>query len=372
MKSNPDNPYPSSYAKAAPAVSAARIADPNKMQRLQNWWEFGDQESPCILATIEPDRPSLPQDRDLSGYWTDIDGVMAREMARIEQTHWLGEAVPFHYIDLGASAMPCALGARVEFIDSETIWAHPVFVDIEEALRCRLDPHQPFYQTIIELTRRSTQKAPGHHFVAPFALGGVLDNLIGLCGAETTLTSLLDHKKRIKPVLKHLQRLWIDAFAEIQSLLSASHPGEGIGWAGIWAPGTTFPLQEDCSYMLSPDCFDEFCLPVLGDLVDFLDYPLYHLDGNRALAHLPSLLRLNRLKAIQWQPGAGRESIAQWTELIRTILAHRKSVQIFARPEEIDDLVQAVGSRGILISCTNITEQEAIKLAERFPQSFCA
>jgi len=371
MKLNPDaRGQITLHAKAKP-VSTSNIADPQKLQRLQNWWEFGEQQCPCILATLEPNRPPLPQNSDLPHYWTDIHGVMEREMARIDQTSWLGQAVPFHYIDLGASAMPCVLGARAEFIDSETIWAHPIFVDIEDALLCCLDHQQPFYQTIIELTRRSAQKAPGHHFVAPFALGGVLDNLIGICGAETTLTALLDHKKRIKPVLKHLQRLWIDAFAEIQSLLSVAHPGEGIGWAGIWAPGTTFPLQEDCSYMLSPDCFNEFCLPYLNDLIDLVEFPLYHLDGIGALAHLPVLLQNNCLKAIQWQPGAGRESIAQWTELIRTILAHQKSVQIFARPEEIDQLVQAVGCRGLLISCPDITADEAARLADRYPQSFC-
>ncbi|MBN1543189.1 hypothetical protein JW992_13685 [candidate division KSB1 bacterium] len=339
-------------------------------ERLQNWWEFGDQKTPCILATLAPQRPSEPTNTDLLDYWTDIDTVMTREMARIDQTRWLGESVPFHYIDLGASAMPVLLGAQAEFIDTETIWAHPVFENPEQVLNCRLDEIDPLYRTMLELARRSAETAPGHHMVAPYALGGILDNLLGLCGAESTLIELLERPSRVHPALEYLKRIWIEAFVHLQDLLGQAHPDSGIGWAGIWAPGTTFPLQEDCSYMLSPDCFREFCLPHLRDLIDLLDYPLYHLDGSAALVHLPTLLQIDSLKAIQWQPGAGKESIAQWIDMIRTVLEHGKSLQLFARPEEIDDLVEAVGARGLLISCPDIDIEQAEKLADRYPDVF--
>jgi hypothetical protein len=60
--------------------------------------------------------------------------------------------------------------------------------------------------------------------------------------------------------------------------------------------------------------------------------------------------------------------VAKWYELIHRILKGGKSVEIFARPEEVPDLVREVGSRGLLIHCGDINEEEADWLLEEYPQ----
>jgi hypothetical protein len=148
---------------------------------------------------------------------------------------------------------------------------------------------------------------------------------------------------------------------------SAGNPGN-INWMSIWAPGRTCTTQEDISYMLSPRMFNEFCLPPLIDLIDWIEYPMYHLDGFGAVSHLPALLSIPRLRAIQWVPGAGRESVRQWYPLIRRILEGGKSVEVFACYDEIDELVKAVGSRGLLIYCGGVTPEQAEELLVKYPQ----
>jgi hypothetical protein len=99
-------------------------------------------------------------------------------------------------------------------------------------------------------------------------------------------------------------------------------------------------------------------------MMDAMEYPLYHLDGIGALPHLDMLLELPNLRAIQWVPGAGKERLAQWYDVIRKILGARKSVQVFAQVDEVDDLIANVGTRGLLISVSG-SEEELIKLAEK-------
>lgn len=334
---------------------------------LENWWNYGDQKNPCIIASVlKENHDSIPDTDDLEKFWTDTNFVINRTLKIIENTNYYGQAIPFHYVDFGASAMPCALGAKPEFVDKETIWAHPNRNSIDELMDIALDENNFCYRTILEVTEKSAQLSRDHHFVAPFALGGIGDNLAGLYGTENMLMDMKLQPAKMKHVMERLKNIWIEALKCVQHIIQKGNNRGGIGWAGIWAPGTTFPIQEDCSYMISSDTFNEFCLPHLLDMIDILDFPFYHLDGMGAISHLDELLKINKLKVIQWQPGAGKERLSQWYELIKYILSKRKSAQVYARVDEVDDLVKNVGARGLLIVCPNISIQEAEWLMNRY------
>ena len=165
--------------------------------------------------------------------------------------------------------------------------------------------------------------------------------------------------------MERVKRIWIELFDEIQAFIAQCGNEGGIGWAGIWALGTTFPLQEDSSYMVSNEMYRAFCVPHLLDQMDAMDCPFYHLDGAGALNHLDTLLEIPQLKVIQWVPGAGKERLDQWYDVIRRILAAKKSVQLYGTADEVDNLVENVGSRGVLVTVT-ASRSEAERLIEQY------
>ena len=328
--------------------------------QLENWWNHDDQKNPCIIASIlKQNHEPIPDTDDLNKFWTDADFVIERTIKTIENTNYYGQAIPFHYVDFGASAMPCALGAEPEFVNKETVWAHPNRDSIDDLMDIALDENNFCYRTIVEITKKSVQLSTDHHFVAPFALGGIGDNLAGLYGTENMLMDMKLRPAKVKQVMERLKNIWIETFDQIQKIIQTGKNRGGIGWAGIWAPGTTFPIQEDFSYMISPAMFKEFCLPHILDIIDMLEYPFYHLDGDGAIVHLDELLKIEKLKVIQWQPGAGKERLSQWYDLIKYIFSKKKSVQVYAQWNEVHDLVSQVGARGLLIVCPNMSNQEA-------------
>lgn len=335
--------------------------------RLANWWDFGDQEYPCIIAIV-PGTGAVDDTDDLTRFWTDEDLIIRRKMAEFEQAACYGLAVPCHYIDQGSSAMACALGCPMEFVDRETVWAVPCLSSVGEVLDVVLDFDGPVYSRIRRLTQRSTELSGGHHMVAPFALEGMTDIMAALLGIEPFLMALALDPAGVYQAMAHLKTLWLKAWADIQSVIQGGPNDGGIGWAGIWAPGSTFPLQEDVAYNISPDMFRDFCMPHIRDQVAVMDYPFFHLDGIGMIPHLDHLLDIAELKAIQWQPGAGKESLAQWHELIRKILAAGKSVQVYARAAEVAPLVEAVGAHGVLAIITDATEDNVGRLLKQFPQ----
>ena len=92
-----------------------------------------------------------------------------------------------------------------------------------------------------------------------------------------------------------------------------------------------------------------------------MDYTLYHLDGVGAIRHLPALLEIDEIDAIQWTPGVGQPQggSPQWYDLYRQILDAGKSVEAnWVEPDEIASLLDACGTNGIQINVDFHTEEE--------------
>ncbi|MFA6108727.1 MAG: hypothetical protein WDA75_08160 [Candidatus Latescibacterota bacterium] len=337
--------------------------------KLQAWWDHEEQSTPCLLLTgpAPGARPvSVPE--DLDRYWFDVDGLVTRAMQGLEGQAWYGAALPYHWPDWGASTFAGVLGAEMEAIDRITFWTRPCCTALEQVREVEVDYEARFGRTVLETTRRSVACSRDHHFVAVYPMVGIADTLAALYGTVPLLTAMVDRPTATKAALRHLTGLWLREFDRICSLIESGGNEGHMTWMAIWAPDRACATQEDFSYMISDAMFREFCLPPLVELVESLPYAMYHLDGAGALSHLDTLLGIHRLRAIQWVPGAGRERVPQWYGLIRRILAAGKSVEVFARPEEIDDLVREVGPRGLLIHCGGVSPDQAARLLERYPQ----
>lgn len=334
---------------------------------LRNWWAGGSQENPLILATTLKEGTALPATADLNRHWLDQDYIINRKIREIDATEHHGVAVPHHYVDHGSSAMAGVIGCPLVFVDQETIWANPRFETLDQVLDASFDLDSPIYAHIREITRRSTALARGHHFVAPFALEGMSDLMAALYGGENFMMDLIDRPAEVMRAMTRLKELWLRAFADISRLIkTAGNPG-GIGWVGIWAPGTTFPLQEDVSYSISEEMFRRFLIPHIRDQIAAMDYSFFHVDGLGMIPHLDALLEIRELRAIQWQPGAGHERLDQWYGLLRKILAAGKSLQVYARAEEVDPLVRHIGANRLLVIVRDSTRDEIRRLADRYP-----
>jgi len=178
---------------------------------------------------------------------------------------------------------------------------------------------------------------------------------------------LVDRPADVARAMERLKRLWLRAFAEIRGIIAASGNPGGIGWVGIWAPGSTFPLQEDVSYSISEEMFRTFLIPHIRDQIAAMDYSFFHVDGTGMIPHVDALLEIAELRAIQWQPGAGRERLDQWYGLLRKILASGKSLQVYARAQEVEGLVRNIGADRLLVIVRDSPRDEILRLVERYP-----
>ena len=119
-------------------------------------------------------------------------------------------------------------------------------------------------------------------------------------------------------------------------------------------------FQCDVSYMLSPAMFERFVLPDLAACCGAMDYAFYHLDGKGAVPHLDMLLSLERLRGIQWIPGAGSPPAQEWLPLLRRIRDGGKLCQVAVQPKGALDIARALEGKGFEFVIYGLyTEEEA-------------
>jgi hypothetical protein len=71
--------------------------------------------------------------------------------------------------------------------------------------------------------------------------------------------------------------------------------------------------------MISAEMFRAFGIPSLRNECAGLDAAEYHLDGPDAIRHLEAVCEIDKIKVIQWQPGAGEAARRDWSELYARI-----------------------------------------------------
>lgn len=328
-------------------------------ERLNAWWNHEPMDRPCILAYQWPENvPCPPADV----YWMQPWALAETVHARQQQTRFFGEAVPYLYIDYGAPAVALQMGAKASWTSTETLWADRCVETADEA--AELMPGGFWKQVQDEAIERGLKLCDGKAMLASYCLGAPADTTASLMGSEALLCDLIMDPDGVKRAFEANKRIIIDLFqrlakqcAEVGTVLT--------GWHGIWAPDATTVIQEDFSYMIGPEMYNEFCLPHIRDIVDEVPYAFYHLDGIGALNHLPSLCAIPNLRVIQWQPGAGKTAVKQWFDVIRTILDSGKSCQLYVEPEEVDLLMNEFGPNGLLL-ITGGSREKMLPFAEKW------
>jgi hypothetical protein len=165
--------------------------------------------------------------------------------------------------------------------------------------------------------------------------------------------------------IAEINRAWFEAFGRVYDIIKLPDGGSCFSAFHIWGPGKTAKLQCDCSAMFSPAMFKRFVVPALTEQCEWLDYSLFHLDGEHCIQHLDALLKIEALDAIEWTPNPKVPSGGnpRWYGMYNRILKAGKSVQaVGVGPAEVKPLLDACGGNGLFIMIYASTVDEIERL----------
>jgi len=342
---------------------------PEARRRLEAWWQ-GELCDRCAMIVTAPRKGVTPREvpapTDIMERWTNPDYVVRRLLARYESTFFGAEAVPSTFLNVGPTCIGQFLGCDVVFQET-TSWKRPFVDDWDrDCPTVEFDPENRNWKDVVRLTEAAVEAAPGRFMVGVTDLGGYSDALSAFRGPERLCLDLIDCPEKVLRLREPIINIWKEMFDTLNGIISRRLEG-GIGWMGIWAPGTTFHPQNDFSCMISTGMFERVFLPALLEQFRHIDYTIYHLDGPDAIRHLDSLLAIGNdvLRAIQWVPGAGSGRRTQWIPLLKRIQAAGKNVVMSAEVDEVEELMGGLSSKGLMLVTNAPTEDDARELLRK-------
>ncbi len=312
--------------------------------------EKGVNISAFINDTYCPDQASLVR------YWTDPETIRKNNMKRLENTYLGGECLPAIFQNYGTAGHCNYFGAKPSY-GKDTIWFDPVWESLDDAKdsydESALIKHLSIAQYLVE-------HAKDDYFVAMPDHCGTLDAICHLYGTEKVLCSFIEEPEKLKNAIHQVNEGWKISIEKFFSVLW-DHCGGGSAhmWMHLLAPGKMAQMQCDLAVMLSPDMYREFVIPELLGQMEMLDYPVYHFDGIEQVTHLPYLLELDQLKAIQWTHVAGQPSASNYLPVLKQIQNAGKGLIIMAPPSDVPILMDNLSSRGLYIHVEASDVEEA-------------
>jgi hypothetical protein len=344
--------------------------------RLAAWWQ-GEAVDRCALAvwaprdgTLHVSPPPLParvEDR-----WLDLEYLRQRNDYEMATTFYGGEAFPLWNAGYpGWDLMQTYLGAPVKLME-DTGWIDPIIsqgrLEDYDFHAFTIQPDNIWWQFLNQVHRCAVEQSRGRAIPSLQDLGSSGDTLAALRGSQRLLTDMLDCPDYVRQFDFFLMQQWNEKVFEPSYQITRAGAEGSASWDSLWAPGSHYPLQNDFSYMISPRMFRRVFLPTIEMQTEYLDYSVYHVDGEAAYAHVDALCELPRLNALQIIPGAGKPSALHWMDMLKKIQSRGKSLQIFIPPQEVELALSELSARGLWLGVQAESEDQArhiLKIADR-------
>jgi hypothetical protein len=308
-----------------PSDIAARCA------RHEAFWRKELENGPLLWITVPQVKPgAAPQEPAAEeALWTDIEYVLAKAEHDLGRTYFAGDALPVFHPWLGPDQFAAWLGAEMQLKPREnTSWIRPLAKDAKSYPVFQLDPSNRWWRLYLDLVRISAERGKNKWITAYPDLHTGIDALAALSGPEQLMFDMLESPERVRQAMADMTRLWKEVVDTVSDMVLPTGQGT-TNWTMGWSSGRFVCIgQNDFACLISPRMFDEFCLTDTVECANHVDRTIYHLDGPGALKHLPRILEIERIDCVQWIQGTGKPLPSQWIEMLQSIQAAGKTVQL--------------------------------------------
>lgn len=321
---------------------------------------------------VEPhaDVPMPPEPKDLNQKWFDPEWRAEYLDWYVAHSSLKADMLPVANTQLGPGSLAAILGGVFEG-GEDTIWIHP---DPDFSDDIKFNPEHPNWLLHKDLLRACKKKAAGNYFVGMPDLMEGMDVLAAMKGTDKVLLDTVMQPDVLEHQMQQINDIYFKVYDELYDII---REGDEMAFCyfSSWAPGKMSKLQSDISTMISVEDYRRFVQPFIRQQCQRIDYTLYHLDGVGALHHLPALLEVEELNAIQWTPGVGEPQggSPKWYDLYRKILAGGKSIMAcWVTLDELRPLLDNIGGDGVHLEMDFHNEDEvekALRIVEEYQSS---
>jgi hypothetical protein len=292
----------------------------------------------------------------------DPDAWFDAKLQDMKQLHRVADALPHIRTDFGPVFLGPLFGGRLE-IGANTSWTHAFIDDTwSNAPDWTIQESEQWWKLFCQLTERVAQDAAGRYLLCTPDFGGSADVLLNLRTGEALCMDMIVQPEIVKSCINAIYPAWWKTFTEVYRIAMPAGTGV-IHWLGVWANSPYLIPACDFCCMISPENFEEMCLPDLARQSATVDRAVYHLDGPDATRQIDLLLEVPTIQAIQFTPGEGSPSTLRWVDMFKKIQARGRSLLIICPPDEVLSLCDVLNPAGLaflLDAPTSVNDLDAL------------
>jgi hypothetical protein len=336
-----------------------------------DWWEHRG-----LVLDAWSGPPAIPPHEDcadpgpapnVEAHYTDAGWRARSAHYRLSRCVYPADVLPQAGVDIGPGSLALILGSKPG-LRYDTVWYWPIWEGVEEPEKLppiRFNPDSPWWHAHESALKECVRLGNGKYFTGCPDLIENADTLASLRGMLPMLEDMIIRPDWVSEKIAEINRAWFETYDRVYDIIKLPDGGSCSSAFHIWGPGKTAKLQCDCSAMFSPAMFKRFVVPALSEQCEWLDYSLFHLDGEHCIQHLDLLLGIEALDAIEWTPNpkVPPGGDPYWYGMYNKILRAGKSVQaIGVNPDQVQPLLDAVGGKGMFIIANTNTMDEIERL----------
>jgi len=313
-----------------------------RKETYRRFWQGDNLRRPLVsifAVRNEPiPLPSAPDDPERR--WLDPGYVINNGLTMLANTLFLGDSIPYLRVDLGPGSLAAYLGCGVECFPN-TVWFHKVLNDLQGDLPV-FNQSNIWWRRHFDLIRQTVDvgREKGFYVAIPDLIEG-LDTLASLRGSQELVMDLLFDPQNVHRHLVNITELYFHYYDLLYRTV-ADEDGWSIStYLEPFGPGHTGKIQCDFAALMNPKLFAEFAAPYIAQQAARFDCVAYHLDGPGAIYSAPQVSRIQKIRVVQWIPGAGQAPAydEKWDDRVFDVLIKSgKVVQIiFTPPHDVSE-----------------------------------
>jgi hypothetical protein len=341
-------------------------------ERLEALWENEIVDRCCIAVTAPKassnyKRTPMPQtEEELRRFYTDPEWILQRSISRFENHYYGGEAFPSIWPNFGTAGHAKYFnGCKYKFT-KDTVWYEPHLEELNEE-KLIFEPNNPAYLKEKGVMKYLSEAGKGKFFVSMPDNCGIMDSIAHLRDSSNLLLDMIEDPEGVKSARDKVLKVVKDTSEEMLDIIYENNDnGSTHGWMNTWSKGKHLQLQCDISVMVSPQMYEEFLLPELEGMTQWLDHAIYHFDGQEQIRHLDLMLSVKKINMIQWTPVAGQPPTSDFIPVLQRIQKAGRGLILYPQLWEVDKLLTELSPKGLMLVLNNVkSESDAKELVKR-------
>lgn len=343
------------------------------VDRFEDWWRRDNKGLPLMWVVARRDGPRIPfpAPKDDEDRYIGLDLKLGQTIANLKNNLYLADSYAQASSSIGPGSLAVYLGSKPVFTPN-TVWYEPCIKDITNRQPIKFDPNGYWFKKHFDVLKELKKAAGNNDYIVNFPdLVENIDILAALRGTEELLIDMIDEPEAVSQALDEIYETYFPCYDLLYDALKTSEGVSSFYCFCVIGRGKVAKVQCDFSAMISPEHYRKFVLPTMKKQVKRLNHSVYHLDGPDAVRHLPAIMEIEELDALQWTAGAGKPDGAApcWYNIYDQVAAAGKCLWVQIYEGNVDNWINRAdrfldryGTKACYLLFPGMSERDADKL----------